>query len=260
MHGPIVKPVLALLLCGLLLAGCSRKPGGTSAAHLVGETPKAGAQLAYEHQLDVTLPSALVIPRLSAARTACESARYGACDVLRIEQSTGNASITVRIVPAGVEPLVALTAQDGKVVERRTTAEDLAPAIADNQNRQSRLLLQQKRLDELAARKGISVGDLIALSREQAAVETELQTLQQAAAMQQHRMATNLVTLNLRPSDIDTQGRRLRTSLGGIFDQFIDGTASAIEILGYGLPFLILGFPLLWLWVRLWRRFVRRKA
>lgn len=260
MHGRIWQSFAVLMLLGLALTACSRKQEVAPAAHLTGETSKAGAQLAYEHRLSLQLPPQVIAPRLADARKACETARFGECNVLRIEQSSQGASITLRIVPAGIEPLVALTAQGGKVGERQTTAEDLAPAMADNQRRQARLKLQQQRLDELAARKDVSVSDLIALSREQATVETELQALEQAASMQQHRIATNLLTLELRPAGIETHGYRLRTSLGSILDQFIDGAANALELLGYGLPFLILGFPLLWLWVRLWRRFMRRSA
>ena len=64
----------------------------------------------------------------------------------------------------------------------------------------------------------------------------------------------------MRPADADTRGSRLRQSLSGILDQFADGAASAIEALSYGLPFLLLGFPLLLLWLWLWRRFARRRA
>ena len=251
----------AVLFTALLLAACSHKQEvAPQPAAIGGERSKAGAQLAYEHDLTLHLPADAIAPRLGAAREACESARFGACDLLRIEQSTHDASITVRIVPAGVEPLVALAAQGGEVGERETRAEDLAPAVADNQRQQARLKAQQKRLDELAARKDITVADLIALGKEQAQVESELQALEQAAAGQQRRIATNLVTLNLRPAGADTRGSRLRQSLGGVLDQFVDGAANAIETLSYGLPFLLLGFPVLLFWLWLWRRFTRRRA
>ena len=249
------------LLFALLLAACSRKQEtAQQMAGIGGENNKAGTQLAYEHRLTLRLPKDTLAQRLGATREACESARFGECNVLRIEQSTGNTSITVRIVPAGVEPLVALAAQGGEVGERQTVAEDLAPAVADNQRQQARLKAQQQRMDELAARKDITVTDLIALGKEQAQIESELQSLEQQAAGQQRRIATNLVTLDMRPADADTRGSRLRQSLSGILDQFADGAASAIEALSYGLPFLLLGFPLLLLWLWLWRRFARRRA
>jgi len=255
-----VRTTAAVLLSLSLLAACSRKQEVAPQAGLAGEKNKAPAQLAYEHRLSVRLPSQNIAPQLAATREACETARFGECNVLRIEQSSWNSSITVRIVPAGVEPLVALAAKGGEVGERETRAEDLAPAVADNQRQQARLQAQQKRLDQLAARKDLAVADLIALGKEQAEIETELQALEQASAMQQHRIATNLLTLELRPANADTRSSRLRQSFGNVLDQFADGLASAIEALSYGLPFLLLGFPLLLLWLWLWRRFARRRG
>lgn len=251
--------VLALLLTPLL-AACSKKQEVAPPPGIAGEKNKAGAMLAYEHRLTVRLPSEAIAPRLDAARAACESAQFGECNVLRIEQSSWDSSITVRIVPAGVEPLVTLAAKGGQVGERQTTAEDLAPAVGDNQRQQTLLKTQQKRLDELAARKDLAVADLIALGKEQAAVESELQSLERESAGQQHRIATNLLTLNLRRLDADTRSSRLRQSFGNVFDEFADGLANAIEAISYGLPFVLLGFPLLLLWLWLWRRFARRRS
>jgi hypothetical protein len=255
-----IRAIVLILLLLPLLAACSRKQEVTPQASIGGEQNRAGAQLAYEHRLTLRLPAEAIAPRLNEARAACESARFGACNVLRIEQSSWDASITVRIVPDGVEPLVALAAKGGEVGERATSAEDLAPAVADNQRNQERLKAQQKRLDELAARKDLAVADLIALGKEQAAVESELQALEQTAAGQQHRIATNLLTMKLRRADADTRGSRLRESFSGVFDQFVDGLANAIEAISYGLPFVLLGFPLLLLWLWLWRRFARRRG
>ena len=38
------------------------------------------------------------------------------------------------------------------------------------------------------------------------------------------------------------------------------GTADALERASYVLPFVILAFPVVWLWVGLWRRFVKRRG
>jgi hypothetical protein len=254
-----IRTIVLTLLLVPVLAACSHKQEVTPQAGISGEKNKAGTLLAYEHRLTLHLPSEAIAPRLDETRTACESARFGECHVLRIEQSSWNTSITVRIVPAGVEPLVALAAKGGEVGERETSAEDLAPAVADNQRQQERLKAQQKRLDELATRKDLTVADLIALGKEQAAAESELQALERESAGQQHRIATNLLTLKLRPADADTRGARLRQSFSGVFDQFVDGLANAIEAISYGLPFVLLGFPLLLLWLWLWRRFARRR-
>jgi hypothetical protein len=250
--------LLWILLAGLALVGCS--PKDHSRANVInGEQGRAGAQLAYEHELTLALPGALLAPRMQATREACESARFGACNILGITEDGNGGEIILRIAPTGVEPMVALAAEGGKLGQRITTAEDLADAVADVQRRQDRLQAQQQRLDELAKRKDITVSDLIALSKEQAGIENELQALAQVAAGQQRRLDTNRVTLNFRSSDGANQASRFSRMFSNLGDNLVDGTADALERASYVLPFVVLAFPVLWLWVWLWRRLVVAK-
>ncbi len=249
------QPLLLILLAALALAGCSPKEH-SRATVINGEQGRAGAQLAYEHELTLALPGALLAPRMQATREACESARFGACNILGITEDGNGGEIILRIAPTGVEPMVALAAEGGTLGQRITTAEDLADAVADVRRRQDRLQAQQQRLDELAKRKDISVSDLIALTKEQAGVENELQALAQVAAGQQRRLDTNRVTLNFRSSDGANQPSRFSRIFSNLGDNLVDGTADALERASYVLPFVILAFPVMWLWVWLWRRFV----
>jgi len=248
----------SLLLMLLVLAGCSPK-SHSEATVISGEQGKAGAQLAYEHELSLSLPVALLAPRMQATREACESARFGPCNILGIKQDSDGSQMVLRIAPAGVEPLVAMAAEGGKLGQRITTAEDLADAVADVQRRQERLLAQQQRLDELAKRKDITVGDLITLSKEQANIENDLQERAQAAAGQKRRLDTNRVTLNFSTSDGLQQQSRLSRMFSNLGENLVDGTADALERASYVLPFVILAFPVLWLWVWLWRKLVKRR-
>ncbi|NWN50547.1 DUF4349 domain-containing protein [Pseudomonas sp. MAFF 301514] len=246
------KPYLLFLLATLAVAGCS--PKDPSRARVInGEQSRAGAQLAYEHELSLALPGVLLAPRMQATREACETARFGACNILGITEDGSGGQIILRIAPTGVEPMVAMAAEGGKLGQRITTAEDLADAVADVRRRQDRLQAQQQRLDELAKRKDISVSDLIALSKEQAGIENELQELAQVAAGQQRRLDTNRVTLNFRSSDGANQPSRFSRMFSNLGDNLVDGTADALERSSYVLPFVILAFPVLWLWVWLWR-------
>lgn len=251
--------LMALLLLGLLqvLAGCSKKQE-VAPAPISGERSKAGAMLAYEHVLRIRLPGAEIAGRLAAARQACETARFGACNVLRIEQAEHDAELAVRIVPEGVEPMAKLAAQGGTVGFRQTTAEDLADAVSDNQRQRELLEKHAQHLAELAARKDIAVADLIALSHEQASVESQLQSLQAAAANQQRRLDTNRLELHFGDTSAYSRGGRIGDGLSGLLDETTEGVTDALSLLGYGLPFLILAFPLALLWLWLWRRFARR--
>jgi len=250
---------LALSL-GLLAAaaGCSKKQQVTAQAP-TGEKAGAGAMLAYEHVLRIGLPEAAMAGRVAAARTACETAQFGACNVLRIEQDAHSATLVVRIVPEGVEPMAKLASQGGKVGYRQTSAEDLADAVNDNRRQRELLEKHGQHLAELAARKDIAVTDLIALSHEQASVESQLQSLQAVAANQQHRLDTNRLELVFGSIDRHSRSGRIGAGFSGLLDEAADGVTDSLGLLGYGLPFLILAFPLAMLWCWLWRRFTRRR-
>lgn len=252
-------PLMLILLAGLTIAGCSPKDHSRARA-INGEQSRAGAQLAYEHELTLALPGALLAPRMQATREACETARFGACNILGITEDGNGGEIILRIAPTGVEPMVAMATEGGTLGQRITTAEDLADAVADVRRRQDRLQAQQQRLDELAKRKDITVSDLIALSKEQAAIENELQELAQVSANQQRRLDTNRVTLNFRSADGANQPSRFSRMFSNLGDNLVNGTADALERSSYVLPFVILAFPVVWLWVWLWRRFIKRRS
>ncbi|QZI68449.1 DUF4349 domain-containing protein [Pseudomonas protegens] len=258
-HPARFRRLALALFSTLVLSACSPSDHNSSAVALGGAQGKAGAQLAYEHQLTLSLPAAQIGPRLAQTREACEKAQFGPCNILRLEQGKYRAEVTLRIVPDGVEPIVQQASQGAELGERITSAEDLADAVADVQRQQQRLKAQQQRLDELAARKDISVSDLIALSKEQAGIENDLQTLAQTAAGQQRRLDTNLLTLKFLPSDGIQRESSLKRAFSNLLDNLADGTAEALEKGSYVLPFVILAFPLALLWVWLWRKFVRRR-
>src|SRR3546814_3045519 len=110
------------------------------------------AMLAYEHPAGVVLPAGEIATRMQAARTACEDGRFGACVVLDARVQSGDrpsASLGMRIVPAGVEPMIALASQDARVGNRSTHAEDLAVQVRDNALMRDRLGNELARLQEL---------------------------------------------------------------------------------------------------------------
>lgn len=115
------------LAAGVLLAalyGCSAEHAESVSgnAGFQGETGKPGTALAYEHRVGIRLPAARIDAQLAASRDACNSERLGQCDVLAIEQRGGighYAELTVRIVPDGVEKLVAAAAEGGTLESRR---------------------------------------------------------------------------------------------------------------------------------------------
>lgn len=261
------KPLTRLVLLAslTLLAACSHEynsgageemqemPASVSAR----ETSDPAAMLAYEHHIGIKLPAEQISERLTAAREACANAKFGECHILKIHQSQSISSLTVRVLPAGVEPLIALAGEAGNITSRYTSAEDLSQAVKDNRQQQAQLAAYAKRMEEISRRPNITVADLMTLAREQADVQQQLDELSQAAAQQQRRIDTNLLTLNFSEVNADSTWRDFTGSLG---DLLLRSSTDALSVLAYGLPFLLLLFPVALLWRWAWRRFVSRKA
>lgn len=254
--------MVPLLLAAL--AGCTEKGGDTAGgAALQGESNKAGSYLAYEHHVSIELPGERIAERLAATREACLDERFGACSLIAAEQSSGEyprGELTLRIVPTGVEKLTVFAAEGGEQTSRLTRAEDLAQAVTDNRQQRDQLLRQQQTLLQYQGRDDLAVADLLALAKELAAIEVQLQALSQEAAQQQRRLDTNLLTLSFSsPHELSRLGL-IGDAASRLLDNLAEGTAAVIEFVGYGLPFLVLLFPLALLLRWLWRRITRHSA
>lgn len=252
-------PLLVLAL--LLLVGCAKKVVSEPASAVAGEVSKESAFLAYEHEATIELGTDLLDARLDLLRAACNDERFGQCSVLALEQGHGRASLTVRATPAAIEPIVALAAENGQVQSRSLRAEDLADAVADTGARIAMLEAHQANLLELRARPGLSVGDTIALSSELAGVVTQLDGHRRTAADQRRRIETNLLTMTLHsPYEEPSAAAQLGDAFGDLGDSILEGTTEALAMLGFGLPFLVIAFPLALLWRALWRLATRTRG
>lgn len=247
-HGMLVAAVV------LLVAGCSSKQAGAPQG-IGGETSKTGAKLAYEHHLRIELPEGEMAPRMAAVRQACDSARFGACDVLRFEQSEHDGTLTVRMVPSGVEPLTSMASQNGKLAWRETRAEDLAEAVNDTEQKRKLLETYSVQVEQLAQRKDLSTSDLITLSHERAQIQVQREELQNTAAQQQRRIDTNLLQMDFTDK---TRSQRFGLSLGEWTDQLVEGVRAALSMLAYAIPFLPLVFVLALAWRWVWRKVTRK--
>lgn len=249
-----------LILGGLLLlAGCARKEAsfGAGAPQVEGLAP-AGAMLAYEHELSVALAAEAVPPRMAGLRSACLEARHGPCSLLEYSETGGrhgHSVLRLRVAPEAVQPLVALAAEDGNVLSHTTRAEDLAETVADTARQRRQLEAQRDRLLAFQERSDLTVADLLSIARELASVEVRLQELEQVSAQQQRRLETNLLSFRFASlGEEPSRSRRIAESFGAALDALTDGVAETIELAAYGLPFLILLFPMALLWRWLWRR------
>lgn len=255
-------PMLLLSVTALLLAGCAKENRFAPSSEVAGMQGRPGSMLAYEHNIRLRLAAEQLPARMEAVQSACLQERFGACSLLRFEHADGSSmggTLVLRSAVAAVEPLVALAGEGGHVEARETRAEDLAEAVADTAAELERLQLQIARLKDFEARPDLAVADMLALAREGAATQARIADLQREAANQQRRIETNLLTLRFLAVDQSSRWSRVRSAPANALESLLEGTADVAELLAYGLPYLLLAFPLALLWRSLWRRATTRR-
>jgi hypothetical protein len=253
---------MVFIAVALAVGGCAKKTNVDSAS-VAGEVAKPGTSLAYEHTVFVSIAGSALAERMVAVREACADERFGSCSLLRFEESSGrypSGLLAVRIAPEGVEPLVALASKDARVGSRQTRAEDLAEAVSDAAREQEQLNAQRQKLLDFQSRKDLTVTDMISLAHEGAMVESRLAELGRTSANLQRRIETNLLTVQFSTSESGSRWSSVGDSIADSLDSLADGTSEAIGMIAFGIPFLIVLFPLALVWRWLWRRATFRRA
>jgi hypothetical protein len=272
--------VLSMLLSSLLVTGCQKRVDGslprtanfelaapgeaqyrtTATANTVDRT------LAYEHLLDIEIAKALLEARMLAVKKSCAEDKNKSCTLLEIANHESNGvpkgTIKMRIAPGTADDLMRVASEGGRILSRRTSAEDLAEPIADTERQLALLNLHRQRLTEFMARKDINVSDLITVSRELADVQTQLERFDSQRLNLRRRVDTELITINWHApfaayEDASTPVSNALKSFGANFTEAI---AQVITFVAYIVPWIVIVIPSLtlvrWSWRRVaaWRK------
>ena len=226
----LAMPVVLLALAGCAKQGDMAADAGAPAAEAAVASPE-GAFLAYEHDVQVQLEAAKIAPRIQQIAQACQSAKFGDCAVLQVDQRSGeqpSGEVKVRIAPKGAEPLIAMAGEGGTLQSRTTRAEDLAQAVADTALTKARLEKEHARLLSYQDRKDLKIEDLMAITTRLSEIEAGVEQANKDAAQQRRRIDTQLVTLHFET----TSGQRSRSEIG-------EALSESGGILGSSIAFLI---------------------
>ncbi|MCF7221195.1 DUF4349 domain-containing protein [Marilutibacter chinensis] len=218
-----------------------------------------GAMLAYEHHIAVRLPVEEIAPRHAAVQAACRERRFGECVLLNISQQGGDhpsASVTVRIVPSGVEPMIAMAGEGAEFGSRSTHAEDLAVVVRDNALEQDRLRTELQRLQEFQQRRDLAVADMIALAERMAATRARLDAAEREGAQHRRRIDTQLLTLAFSPTGGQAGRNEIVQAVRDFGATLSMGTAWTIRALAFLIPLGVL-LAIAVALVRRWRRRAR---
>ncbi len=272
------RSIAVVAISSVLLMGCAKKVG--YAMQAAGEplpkvsnmevTSRQASTLAYEHRLEIEIDKELLTTRVEAVRAACVVDQAKVCTLLEISNQSRNevprGSIKVRIAPEILDTLAKLAAEGGRVVNRQTTAEDLAEPIADAERQLTLLNLHRERLMDFMRRKDIAVSDLITVSRELATVQSQLDDYGSQRANLRRRVDTELLTINWSPPAEAFQSAEspVLDAVKSFGANFKEAIAQVITFLAYVLPWLLIGVPAFflvrWIWVRARARLALRRG
>jgi len=249
--------VFAIL--ALLLVGCSKQMTADSGS-VDGQAEREGALLAYEHELVFSTAAERLSEQIAAVRTACNDQRFGSCSVLNFEEGAGTyptGTVVLRLVPEAVKPMVSLAGEGAIARSSRTRAEDVSVAVGDLEREREQLRAHAETLHSLQSRSGLEARDLIALSSEQGKVSARLVELDRASAVIAHRMETNLLTLRYNSALETSAWSEIASSVRDSGESFAEGVVETVGMIAFGLPFILVAFPLALLWRWAWRKFTR---
>lgn len=276
------QPLLVAVAMLLTLTACSKHADdemvtGAMAApidtRLVAEVRPAvvsrklpGDMLAYSHEINIELDGGLIPARVEALRANC-AATKDACSVINLQSANDkyhiSAEITLRLAPEKVTEMSTLAAKDATITSQHSTAEELGTATKENEQRLAALKKYREQLDAMLARKDINPDQLIALSRELATTQSQIEELSMDRSRIQRRIDTELLTVRLATPDLRrvNQETPIKDAVARFGANFRYAIAEVISFVAGFIPWLLVLVPgfaaTRWLWIRLGRRFGR---
>jgi hypothetical protein len=197
-------------------------------------------------------------------RAACFADTKSACTILEASvndaESYANGQIKMRLAPTGVDALVNAASVDAQVTARKTSAEDLAQPLADVARQVSMLNSYRDRLMVLLTRKDLNATDLIALSKELATTQVQIEALASQNMQLHRRLDTDLLTIvwHIPAAQARSAASPVRDALREFGANFRAAIGNVIEFLAQLVPWLVVGLPSLvllrmfWRWTGIW--------
>ena len=222
--------------------------------------------LAYEHTVTIEIVKVLLPARLREIEAACRAVPAAGCTILDVSlnsrEDLPNGNIRMRLAPDGIESIIALASKDGTVIARTSHAEDLAEPISDTERRLALMNVHRDRLAEFMKSKDLKVEQLIAVSRELADVQSQIDALGTQRATLRRRVDTDLLTIQLSlPLQVYAANQSPVTeALRDFGHDFRTAIGMMIRFLAVLIPWLVIILPGLFLLRLFWRWMGRKLA
>ena len=231
------------------------------------ENPTSQSFLAYRYNYGFQLPAKSVAATSKSHADICLNAGPSKCQVLNSSTSAQNedyvsARLSIRANPDWLETFTAQmqsSVEDakGKMTNSGVSAEDLTRQILDTDARLKAQTTLRDRLQRLLATRNADLKDLLALERELARVQGQIESATTTLNVLRKRVSMSVVDINYQSQSVAVSqsalapiGRALKNFVG----QFAYGLSNVIGFFAGVLPWMIfIIIPGLWLVRRWWR-------
>ena len=231
------------------------------------QNPTSQSYLAYRYNYGFQLPAKSVAATAKAHANMCLRAGPTKCQVLNSSTSAHNAnhvnaSLSLRAEPEWLETFKAdlqssVEAAKGKMTNSGVSAEDLTRQILDTDARLKAQTTLRDRLQGLLATRNAELKDLLALERELARVQGQIESATTTLNVLRKRVSMSVVDINYQSQSVAVSQSALAPighALKGFVGQFAYGLSNVIQFFAGILPWLIFVIiPGLWIFRRWWR-------
>jgi hypothetical protein len=263
-----MRLIAALILSTLVICGCAKKDatGALTAALTADKAPaERNKFMAYEHQISLEAEENDVRKIADKAEAFCVKDQSNGCAVLDLNVQSGyslSARLKIRAKPESVRALIKVISTDSEVVSQSTHAEDLAKPIADSTKHLEMLKDYRTRLSDLYNKARTDVDSLIKLSKELAAVQSEIESTAGENAYLLQRVNTEILTINIDSRRTHNFWKPIVSSISDFSTSLSNGISGAITAVAYLIPWLVVifgaGWGARWIW-RLRLKSIRTK-
>lgn len=248
-------------------------PSAVSQAGGGSAEPEQGALLAYSHNYGLRLPARVLADVHTAHQDACATAGGNVCRVISAtindpEGERPSGSLEIRARPDWIASFRAGLAGEvseagGNIQSENTSVEDLTTQIVDGEARLAAQTALRDRLQGLLETADGPMSDILAVERELARVQADIDARASVIAALRTRVETSRLTLHYQPIVSQTSPVRFNPimhALEDFTDTLSEGVAAVILFVAMILPWLIILIPAVFLirWLLIRRK--RRKA
>jgi hypothetical protein len=261
--GDAMRRWMLLLTITTLFAGCSGKHNASNSdAAAMAETRvghKRAARVAYEHEVEMEVPSGRIRQVAGAVQQACAALPERGCTLLEASIRSGSdagATVRMRVIPEGVNKVLGSLDGRGKILAQSSKGEDLAEPIEDAERKMAMLTGYRDQLQTLARQRALDPEALIKLHRELAEVQSSIDNAATSRAQLRRRVDTELLTVAVHEHAKAGQGSKVRQAVEDFGEDLLRGVAMLITFVASTIPFALAGIVgyLAWRRVRAGRR------